>query len=160
MIEIDGRLREATAARLDGVVMARLAAHVFGPAAEAHLRSGRTIDCSHAIGHALKHRRRFRCNVAAVQVAGGFGINLTMRVLPEHVPTFDELAIEPGIRGAWERAAGLTLVDRLSFLKTSSAAEFLAFQPTGRGDFRKRCLNFFRRPSARYSMRQDVLASL
>ena len=30
----------------------------------------------------------------------------------------------------------------LSFLKTSSAAEFLAFQPTGRGDFRKRCLNF------------------
>ncbi len=30
----------------------------------------------------------------------------------------------------------------LSFLKTSSAAEFLAFQPTERGDFRKRCLNF------------------
>ena len=30
----------------------------------------------------------------------------------------------------------------VSFLKTSSAAEFLAFQPTGRGDFRKRCLNF------------------
>ncbi len=110
MIEIDGRLQEATAARLDGVAMARLAAHVFGPAAEAHLRSGRTIDCSHAIGHALKHRRRFRCNLAAVHVAGGFGINLTMRVLPEHAPTFDELAIEPGIRDAWERAAGLTLV--------------------------------------------------
>ena len=32
--------------------------------------------------------------------------------------------------------------EHLSFLKTSSAAEFLAFQPTGRGDFRKRCLNF------------------
>ncbi len=110
MVEIDGRLRRATAAPLDSVAMARLAGAVFGATAEAQLRSGRTIDCSHAIGHALKEGRRFRCNLAAVHVAGGFGINLSMRVLPDRVPAFDELAVEPAIREAWERTSGLTLV--------------------------------------------------
>ena len=110
MMEIDGRLLDATRARLDGVALSALAQHVFGPAAEGFLRAGKTLDCSHAIGRDASLRRRFRCNLTAVQVADGFGINLTLRVLPDAVPTFDELAIEPVIRDAWARARGLTLV--------------------------------------------------
>ncbi len=110
MMEIDGHLLDATRARLDGVALGALAHHIFGAAAEGFLRSGRTIDCSHAVRLASSARRRFRCNLTAVQVAGGFGINLTMRVLPDTVPTFDELAIEPAIRGAFELCSGLTLV--------------------------------------------------
>ena len=110
MMEIDGNLLDASRARLDGVALGALAQHIFGPAAEGFLRAGKTIDCSHAVGRTSSARRRFRCNLTAVQVADGFGINLTLRVLPDTVPTFDDLAIEPVIRDAWARAAGLTLV--------------------------------------------------
>ena len=115
-IEVDGVLRRASGAILDGVVMGRLCARVFDDTGEGILRSGRAIDCSYAVasaqGNALVSRqfRRFRCNLSPVLSNQRFGINLTMRVLPDTPPTFEELGIGPEIAAAWDLCRGLVLV--------------------------------------------------
>ena len=133
-IEVDGLLRRATGAVLDGVVMGTLCARVFdntplggstppggstpsgggtplgGGTAEGILRSGRAIDCSYAVASGKRRFRRFRCNLSPVLADQRFGINLTMRVLPDAPPTLEELGIEAEIAAAWELCRGLTLV--------------------------------------------------
>ena len=133
-IEVDGVLRRATGARLDGVVMGGLSARIFddipsdgitapgggtpsggstpsgGGTAEGILRSGRAIDCSYAVASGPREFRRFRCNLSPVLAGQRFGINITMRVLPDSPPTLEELGIEPEIVSAWDLCRGLTLV--------------------------------------------------
>ena len=109
-VEIDGRLSKATAARLDGVVMGRLCERLFDATGEGILRSGRAIDCSHAIVLGRGLQQRFRCNLAPVQGETGFAVNITLRVLPGKPPSFAELGIEDGIVAAWDLCKGLTLV--------------------------------------------------
>ena len=109
-VEIDGRLAQATAARLDGVVMGRLCARLFDATAEGILRSGRAIDCSHAIRLGRGLQQRFRCNLAPVQGETGFAVNVTLRVLPGRPPSFAELGTEEEIVRAWDLCKGLTLV--------------------------------------------------
>ena len=109
-IEVDGILRRATGAVLDGVAMGRLCARVFDDTGEGILRSGRAIDCSYAVASGKRAFRRFRCNLSSVLAGHRFGINLTMRVLPDAPPTFADLGIEPEIAAAWEFCRGLTLV--------------------------------------------------
>ena len=127
-IEIDGVLHRATGARLDGIIMGRLCARIFdgipsdgsipsngstpsgGGTAEGILRSGRAIDCSYAVASGPREYRRFRCNLSPVLAGQRFGINITMRVLPDSPPTLEELGIEPEIAGAWDLCRGLTLV--------------------------------------------------
>ena len=109
-VEIDGRLRRATDACLDGVVMGRLCERLYDATGEGILRAGRAIDCSHAIRLARGLSRRFRCNLAPVQAETGFAVNITLRVLPGRPPSFAELGIEDEIVGAWDLCKGLTLV--------------------------------------------------
>ena len=133
-VEVDGVLRRATGAVLDGVVMGALCARVFddiplcgstpagggtpsggstpsvGGTAEGILRSGRAIDCSYAVASGKRRFRRFRCNLSPVLADQRFGINLTMRVLPDAPPTLEELGIEAEIAAAWDLCRGLTLV--------------------------------------------------
>ena len=109
-IEVDGILRRASGAVLDGVVMGRLVAKVFDDTGEGILRSGRAIDCSYAVASGPRQFRRFRCNLSPVLAGHRFGINITMRVLPDNPPTLEELGIEPEIAAAWELCRGLTLV--------------------------------------------------
>ena len=109
-VEVDGVLRRATDAVLDGVVMERLCARVFGDTGDGILRSGRAIDCSYAVASGKRRFRRFRCNLSPVLADQRFGINLTLRVLPDAPPTFEELGIEAEIAEAWDLCRGLTLV--------------------------------------------------
>ena len=109
-IEVDGRLARATGAALDGVALGSLCARIFDATGEGILRGGRAIDCSHAVAEARGVFRRFRCNLAAVQAAGGFAVNITLRVLPGAPPSFEELGIEDEIVEAWDLRRGLTLV--------------------------------------------------
>ena len=109
-IEIDGILCRATGAVLDGVAIGRLVAKIFDDTGEGILRSGRAIDCSYAVASGPRQFRRFRCNLSPVLAGHRFGINITMRVLPDIPPTLAELGIEPEIAAAWELCRGLTLV--------------------------------------------------
>ena len=109
-IEVDGRLARATGAALDGVALGSLCARIFDATGEGILRGGRAIDCSHAVAEARGVFRRFRCNLAPVQAAGGFAVNITLRVLPGAPPSFEELGIEDEIAEAWDLRCGLTLV--------------------------------------------------
>ena len=109
-IEVDGRLERATGAVLDGVALGSLCARIFDATGEGILRGGRAIDCSHAVAEARGVFRRFRCNLAPVQAAGGFAVNITLRVLPGAPPSFEELGIEDEIVEAWDLRRGLTLV--------------------------------------------------
>ena len=109
-IEVDGRLARATGAVLDGVALGSLCARIFDATGEGILRGGRAIDCSHAVAEARGVFRRFRCNLAPVQAAGGFAVNITLRVLPGAPPSFEELGIEDEIVEAWDLRRGLTLV--------------------------------------------------
>ena len=54
--------------------------------------------------------RRFRCNLSPVLAGQRFGINITMRVLPDSPPTLEELGVEPEVAEAWDLCRGLTLV--------------------------------------------------
>ena len=121
-IELDGVLHRATGAVLDGVAMGRLCGRVFdgtpsggstpsgGGTGEGILRSGRAIDCSYAVASGPREFRRFRCNLSPVLAGHRFGINITMRVLPDSPPTLEELGIEPEVAEAWDLCRGLTLV--------------------------------------------------
>ena len=109
-VEIDGRLARATAASLDGVVMGRLCERLYDATGEGILRSGRAIDCSHSIRLARGLSQRFRCNLAPVQGAAGWAVNITLRILPGRPPTFSELGIEDEIVRSWDLCKGLTLV--------------------------------------------------
>ena len=121
-IEVDGVLSRATGAVLDGLVMEYLCGRIFddipsdgstpsgGGTGDGILRSGKAIDCSYAVACAPRRFRRFRCNLSPVLTGHRFGINITMRVLPDSPPSFDELGIEPEIADAWDLCRGLTLV--------------------------------------------------
>ncbi|MYE60123.1 MAG: ATPase [Alphaproteobacteria bacterium] len=109
-IEVDGTLARATLAVLDGVALGGLCARLFDATGEGILRAGRAIDCSYSVAEARGVYRRFRCNLAPVQAAGGFAVNITLRVLPGAPPRFEELGIEDEIVEAWELRRGLTLV--------------------------------------------------
>ena len=109
-VEVNGSLQRATAATLDGVVMGRLCERLYDATGEGILRSGRAIDCSHSIQMGRGLSQRFRCNLAPVQGAAGFAVNITLRVLPGRPPTFADLGIEDGIVRSWELCKGLVLV--------------------------------------------------
>ncbi len=110
LIEVEGRAREATGCELDGVVMGQIAARIRGATAEGVLRSGKVIDCSYAVRMGRGRDIRFRCNLISVEVAQGFGINVTMRILPGEPQTLEELGIEPEIADALLACSGLNLV--------------------------------------------------
>ena len=110
LIEVDGRVRQATGALLDGTTVERIARAIGRETADGVLRSGRAVDCSHAAGIRRGEAIRFRCNLSPVQVRHGFGINITMRLLPGDPPTLDELHIEDEIVAALEACTGLNLV--------------------------------------------------
>lgn len=111
-IEVDGALCRASGATLDGPALQTLVNRLFNVTADGILRSGRAIDCSYTVPvpGTRRGRRRFRVNIAPVQVSHEFGVNVTLRVLPDAVPTLDELGIEGGIVERLERCRGLTLV--------------------------------------------------
>ena len=109
-VEIDGRLARATRAALDGAVMGRLCERLHDATGEGLLRAGRAIDCSHTVVLGRGLSQRFRCNLAPVQGAGGFAVNITLRVLPGRPPSFAELGIEDEIVHSWDLCRGLTLV--------------------------------------------------
>ena len=109
-IEVDGALCRATGAALDGVVMGRLCERLYDATGEGILRSGRAIDCSHAVARGRGVFQRFRCNLAPVQAGGGFAVNISLRVLPGVPPCFEELGVEEEIAAAWDMCRGLTLV--------------------------------------------------
>ena len=109
-VEIDGRLRMATAAPLDGIAVERLAAALFETTADGILRSGKPIDCSYAVQVRRSAHRRFRVNISPVLVDQRFGANITMRLLPDVPPPLAELGIEDEIVSAWDACRGLTLV--------------------------------------------------
>ena len=109
-VEIDGRLVRATGAALDGAVMGRLCELLHDATGEGLLRAGRAIDCSHTVVLGRGLSQRFRCNLAPVQGAGGFAVNITLRVLPGRPPSFAELGIEDEIVRSWDLCRGLTLV--------------------------------------------------
>ena len=109
-MEIDGVLVAATPAALDSTAMGAVARRIAGDTAETVLRAGQPVDCSHAARIGRREARRFRVNMSPVQVRHATGINISIRILPSTVPTFDELAIEEPIREAWRAARGLTIV--------------------------------------------------
>ena len=109
-VEIDGTLRRATAAALGRTEMEMLVEGLFNETGVSILRSGEAIDCSKTVQRDRLRRRRFRVNISPAEVDHSFAVSIALRVMPEAVPTLDELAIEAEIVAAWELCAGLTLV--------------------------------------------------
>lgn len=111
-IEVDGRLRHATGAELDGPAMARVAGalHVSRERAETQLRGGGAIDCSHTARGPGRSRRRFRVNMLPLQTRGRWGLGVALRVLPEEVPELGALGIEDEIVDALQLGEGICLV--------------------------------------------------
>ena len=110
-VEVDGVLRRATGALLDASVMALLVRKFFkGETGDAILRSGEAIDTAYTVRLSRNEVQRFRVNLSAVQVDSGFGVNITMRVLPGAPPALQDLRIEDEVAEPWRTCRGLTLV--------------------------------------------------
>jgi len=120
-IEVDGHLRPATNTRLAAHELGRIMTVLYGDSAESVLRSGNAIDCAYEVRpertdrsrpdrSRRSDRLRFRVNISAVEVQGGFGANITLRSLPGTPPAFTGLGIEAEITEAWTTPRGLTLV--------------------------------------------------
>ena len=110
LIEVDGVLRRATGAAIDGNAVGRIAERIRGATAQGVLRSGAAVDCSHTVRVRRELDVRFRCNLSPVEVASRMGVNVTMRVLPGDPPALEELGIEAEIVEALEACTGLSLV--------------------------------------------------
>ena len=136
-IEVDGQLRRATRARLDGPAMGRVAGglHVSRERAETELRGGGAIDCSHTAVGADRRRRRFRVNMLPKQFDGRWGVGVALRVLPEEVPELDELGVEGEIAEAMQLGEGICLVTGVpgSGKSTLLAAAMRRLVENGRG---------------------------
>ena len=109
-VEIDGKLHFVTRVKPDTSTLTLVMSRIYGPTAEGILRKGQDIDCSYEVGDRTRGRQRFRVNMAAVQVRGQFGINVTLRVLPGRPPALGELGIEDELVEAATLCRGLTLV--------------------------------------------------
>ena len=110
-IEVDGRLLRATGAALDGVALGGLCARASSmPRAKASCVAGGPSTVP------MPWPRRAASSGASVATspqcrpAGGFAVNITLRVLPGAPPSFEELGIEDEIVEAWDLRRGLTLV--------------------------------------------------
>ena len=110
LIEIDGRVRLATGAALDGVVLGEIAERLYEGSAVGSLLSGGAVDCSHAVALERGRDIRFRCNLSPVQVRNGFAINATLRLLPGKPPALEELGVEEAVSSALLDCVGLNLV--------------------------------------------------
>ena len=109
-VEVHGKLHFVTRVKPDTSTLTLVMSRIYGPTAEGVLRKGRDIDCSYEVGDRARGRQRFRVNMAAVQVRGQFGINVTLRVLPGRPPALGELGIEDELVEAATLCRGLTLV--------------------------------------------------
>ena len=156
-IEVDGALRRASGAVLDGVVMGRLCARVFDDTGEGILRSGRAIDCSYAVASGKRRFRRFRCNLSPVLADQRFGINLTMRVLPDAATHPGGVGHRGGDRRrlgplpgshAGDRSAGFRQVDPAGCGHTAPAREWRGACAVIRGADRVRLRRHRRRRRA------------
>lgn len=110
LIEVEGRVRRATGAVLDGVVLGEIAERLYEGSAVGSLLSGGAVDCSHAVTLERGREIRFRCNLSPVQVRNGFAINATLRVLPGKPPELEELGVEEEVSSALLDCVGLNLV--------------------------------------------------
>ena len=109
-IEVDGVLHFVTRTKLDTPTLGLIMSRIYGPTGEGVLRDGRDLDCSYEVRDLEGGRQRFRVNMAAVQVKGAFGINITLRVLPGRPPELGDLGIEDEVIEAATLCRGLTLV--------------------------------------------------
>ena len=109
-VEIDGILCPATAIPLDSTAIGAIARRINGDTTETLLRSGKPVDCSHAVLTQRRRARRFRVNMSPVLVTGATGVNISIRVLPDDPPSFSSLGIEQEIQEAWSYCRGLTIV--------------------------------------------------
>ena len=112
MIEIDGRVRRATAAVLDSGTLQGIVDAVHGLSGDGTLRAGEAIDCSYAVRVPGERNRdvRFRCNFSPCLVDHRFGVNATLRVLPGVPPRLEDLDVEEEVAAAFDDCVGLTLV--------------------------------------------------
>ena len=109
-MEFHGVLHQATRVSLDTPTLVRIVSEIYGATGEGVLRDGRALDCSYEVMGEDGERRRFRVNVSAVQVRGAFGINVTLRTLPEEPPALESLGLEREVVEACLMVRGLTLV--------------------------------------------------
>lgn len=108
--EIHGVLYPATHHRLDSSEINSFLFKIYGNEALARLAGGKDLDLSYEVRPERNWRIRFRVNITAILTHGRDGAQITMRVLPEQPPSFDDLKIEKEIIEAWHPRQGLVLV--------------------------------------------------
>ncbi len=109
-IEVHGKLGFATHAELNQTDLIMIINHLYGHTAEQVVLEGKAIDCAHIVEISRSERQRFRVNISPVEVNGTKGINVTVRVVDEKPPSFEELRTEQQIIGACRLCTGLTLI--------------------------------------------------
>ena len=110
-IEIDGQLyRLGHRTWPASEVSAILCELHHAPNAAAEIMGRRILDFSHEIATGAGRRQRFRINATGIHARDGFGIEISIRVLPTKTPDLAFAALGPAEVAAMSPPSGLVLI--------------------------------------------------
>ena len=93
-IEIEGNLFKLEGRPWSGTEIEELMEESYGAASgSAEIRGQKALDYSYEIPAGPGRRQRFRVNATGIYVQGGFGMELTFRVLPDDPPHVSEVGL-------------------------------------------------------------------
>ena len=110
MLQIHGKLVEATPRTLSYAEVEDAANVLYGADGMARIKSGQDFDCAYQIRPDRYTRLRFRVNAAGCEVEGIDTVSIVLRVLPTEPPRIESLGLEPAILAAYRVRKGIGIV--------------------------------------------------
>lgn len=110
-IEVDGFLHPVTRRAFDSAELEVFVPKIYrSPTAMGNLAKGQDLDFAYEVEVSRNERLRFRVNVTAGIAGGRNGVQVTMRVMPQRIPTIEELKVPAAIVEGMAQDNGLVFV--------------------------------------------------
>ena len=111
-IHVHGVPYVATKSTIDSGRMTEILKHLGSASVEPEVMGGEARDFGFVVRAADGETNiRYRVNVSAGEIDSRRGFEVSMRRIPNKVPTFQELSIEPEIQEAWISPQGTTITN-------------------------------------------------
>jgi len=110
MIEIKGRLQKVTKRSLTQSEVADLINGIYGANATAQLLSGSDLDTQYETRIDKSFRDRFRVNATGCLVDGNFGIQITLRAIPNSPPYLTNMNLDENLQKSLMPTQGIIIV--------------------------------------------------
>lgn len=110
MVEIKGRLHKVTKRALTQSEVSEIINGIYGANATAQLLSGSDLDTQYETRIDRNQRNRFRVNATGCLVDGSFGIQITLRSIPNNPPHLKDISLDENLQKALIPTQGIVIV--------------------------------------------------